>query len=127
MSGPIGLLKAFDKGYIRKILILTGEEKKPPTGKHWLVLGGAILHVTGTISKACLHYQGVVSTQPLRYVEAASTTGYYALFSTIADAGDNDDTQAVQAQYSFVVLDELVELCFDGGTNSKLLVEVIEW
>lgn len=127
MAGPLKLFDAFNKGHIRRVLILTGEDAKPPTDKQWLILSGAVLHTTGTLTKVCIMYEGIVSTQPLRYVEAAGATGYYALFSTIPDAGDNDTTQAVQAQFSFMIVDAHSKISITGGTGSKVLVEVIEW
>lgn len=122
MSLPIRLDKALVNGTIRILNFTDTSKRSPAKGYRWLILYGRIHHVTATDSEIIL-YQKINAQAATIYwtteIKAADPNGEYPLFNTVASLD--------QAQYSLIILDETLELRFDGDTNAYAKVAVLEW
>lgn len=125
MGGPLNLPEMLKTGYKRHIRLFALETKNPPAGRHWLIIGGCIGHITLTDS---ILYAGDENQMFgsggwiifRTVIPSASATGAYSIFNT---AG-----AVTQAQICpLYVLEDNEILYFNGGAGSEAAVEVIEW
>ena len=107
---------------------------KPPPQKAWIVLGGHISHVTGTISTFnVVEKYGAAGASQVRWmikaIAAASASRNYPLFEirTDLDVTTNSRVGDQAAAWTPYIITPDLALYFDGAATAEARVQVLEF
>lgn len=130
-GASVSLLKGMEKAVEKQIYIeanYTGKDLRPPTGKHWLLIGALIEHVTGTASVFS------VKSDKSMILEFARVHANFPTSNVVVGAGIAIDPTAativplIQSSIPpFTVLCDSEYFLFAGDNTAFMHVKVLEW
>ena len=124
----VNLLDGLKKGIVRTIIIKGASNYiRPSSYTIWIILGGALTHITGTASTFNVHalVGGSVKVLQSLKVAAASASGSYNLYSSAANAAE--DGALSSPAWTPLLLNDETQLNFDGDATAYMTLQVLEY
>lgn len=128
MPLPLNLFKAYEKGELILVQFPINTAKSPPANKNWLILYGAIGHITTGASVMAIR-KDLDETWPTESIvfytciAADMDTGVYPLFSL----GKQQTQESVAQAPNLLVVTPQMNIRFTGGAAAWLNLTVLEW
>lgn len=131
-----GIEKIFS-GYTRTLEWVTGTAsdaslKTPPPGKAWILLGGHVSHVTGTVStfNVVERSPGLIVTRwYIKAIAAATASRNYPIFEirTDLDVTTNSRVGDQAAAWTPFIISPELSLYMDGAATAGAVCQVLEF
>lgn len=108
----------------------TSQEKSPDKGKVWLIIGGTVDHVTGTITAVDIRVKDETSgiVQRLARLPTGAESQSYPLFKNTSSAtGVVLTTLETFSQYCLPFVSDERKIHFEGAATALAQIDVLEF